>query len=570
MRRTGARLGTALLAALCCAAVVMAAEPASIVDAAQQGDRAAVESLLRKGVNVNTADGDGATALHYAAWRGDAALADALLAHGADVKATTTIGGYTPLDLAAQVGSGAVVKLLIQHGADVNAATKTGTTPLMLAAGAGDVASVEALLAAGARPNVAETEFGQTPLMFAVDRDRAPVVALLLKHGADPNASTKVVDLAAYSKNGINPDGRNLPALGRELDAQKAGKGKVRTAKGVPGVDRPYFQNELVGSRGGMTPLLFAVRDGYADIAKMLLDAGVNVNQLKGGDHSSALLVATVNGQFDLGKMLIDRGADVNLANDANVTPLFATINLQWHPRSYYPQPQAYLHQQINYLQYMKLLLDKGAKPNVRLKRGVWFFAFNSDQSSIDMTGATPFWRAAYGADVDAMKLLVQYGADPTLGTLKPPTRRFGPATAAAKADPSGMPEVPVGGPDVTPLLAASGEAYGWSFTANSHRVSPAGMLPAVKYLVDVLHADVNQRDADGNTPLHNAASRGDNEMIMYLVSKGADVTAMNRNGQSVADMANGPYQRTQPFPQTVALLRKLGAKIVHECVTCK
>ncbi|HEY7790518.1 MAG TPA: ankyrin repeat domain-containing protein [Vicinamibacterales bacterium] len=563
-------LSMALMAVACCAALAVADVPTSIVEAAQQGDRATVESLLGQGANVNATDGDGATALHYAAWRGDAALAETLLAHGANVHATTTLGGYTALDLAAQVGSGPIVALLIRHGANPNAATKTGTTPLMLAAGAGDVAGVEALLTAGADPNATETEFGQTPLMFAVDRDRLAVVQVLLKHGADRNAATTVTDLAAYSKDGVDPDGRNLPALGRELEAEQGGTARPKKAKpAVPGVDRPYFQNELVGSRGGMTPLLFAVRQGYADITKVLLDAGVDVNQLKGGDHSSALLVATVNGHFDLGKTLIARGADVNLANDANVTPLYATINLQWHPRSYYPQPQAYLHQQITYLDYMKLLLDKGARPNVRLTRGVWFFAFNSDQSSIDATGATPFWRAAYGADVDAMKLLIQYGADPTLGTLKPPTRRFG-AKGAAKADPSGLAEVPVGGPDVSPLLAATGEAYGWSFTANSHRYSPAGMLPAVKYLVEVLHADVNQRDADGNTPLHNAASRGDNEMIMYLVSKGADVAAMNRNGQSVADMANGPYQRTQPFPQTVALLRKLGARIVHECVTCK
>ena len=94
-------------------------------------------------------------------------------------------------------------------------------------------------------------------------------------------------------------------------------------------------------------------------------------------------------------------------------------------------------------------------------------------------------------------------------------------------------------------------------------------MLAAVKFLVDELHADVNARDADGNTALHNAAARGDNEMIQYLVSKGADVKAVNRSGQTTVDMANGPVQRTQPFPETIAILEKLGATNNHKCVSC-
>jgi len=126
-----------------------------------------------------------------------------------------------------------------------------------------------------------------------------------------------------------------------------------------------------------------------------------------------------------------------------------------------------------------------------------------------------------------------------------------------------------IGGPNITPLLAASGEGFGWSFTANHHRFAPAGMLPAVKYLVDELHADVNAPDAAGNTPLHNAASRGDNAMIEYLVSKGANVKAINRKGQTVADMANGPMQRIQPFPETLALLAKLGVRPRRPCVSC-
>jgi hypothetical protein len=141
--------------------------------------------------------------------------------------------------------------------------------------------------------------------------------------------------------------------------------------------------------------------------------------------------------------------------------------------------------------------------------------------------------------------------------------------TAAPPEDKSGLPKVPVGGPGVPPLLAASGQAYGSSFTANHHRYAPTGMLLAVKYLVEELHADVNVRDGEGNTALHNAAARGDNDMIRYLISKSANVKAVNRKGQSVADMANGPFQRTQPFPETIALLKKLGVELLSKCVSC-
>jgi hypothetical protein len=130
-------------------------------------------------------------------------------------------------------------------------------------------------------------------------------------------------------------------------------------------------------------------------------------------------------------------------------------------------------------------------------------------------------------------------------------------------------PPVPYGGPGAMPIHAASGLEYGEGFAGNAHRHAPDAWMASVKYLVEELGADVNARDNDGYTPLHHAAARGDNEMIKYLVSKGADVTAVARSGQTVADMANGPVQRVSPFPETVALLEKLGSKNNHKCVSC-
>jgi ankyrin repeat protein len=293
------------------------------------------------------------------------------------------------------------------------------------------------------------------------------------------------------------------------------------------------------------------------------------VNQVSAGDRTSAVLIATINGQYDLAKLLLDRGADPTIPAENGVTPLYAVLNCEWAQKANYPQPRAHLQQKLTYLDLMTAFLDKGADPNVRLKKKVWYAGYNSDLSGIDESGATPFWRAAYASDVPAMNLLVSRGADPTIPTMKPAGRRFAEGAREAPRDVSGLPPIPVGGPSVTALMAASGVGYAEGFAANSHRIHPAGWMPAVKYLVEEIGLDVNARDHDGNTALHHAASRGDNEMILYLLSKGADLKAINREGQNAADMANGPVQRTQPYPETLALLEKLGLKHNDRCVSC-
>jgi hypothetical protein len=231
-----------------------------------------------------------------------------------------------------------------------------------------------------------------------------------------------------------------------------------------------------------------------------------------------------VNGQFDLAAMLLTRGADPNLTGENGVAPLYAAINLMWAPRAGYPQPRAQVNQQLGYLEFMKKLLDAGADPNQRVNKKVWYTNYNFDQSGVDEVGATPFWRAAYGADVEAMKLLASYGADPSIPTMKPAERpETGDAGRRESRDVSRQAPIPYGGPGVPPLLAAAGVGYGEGFAGNSHRHAPGGMLAAVKYLIEELGADVNARDHEGNNAIHHAASRGDLEMIQYLVSKGAD-----------------------------------------------
>jgi len=543
---------------------------ASFVEAAMNGNRDAVRALLKDGVDVNTTQADGMTALHWAAQKGDVELAKVLLYASANLKATTRIGGYTPLLIASKNGDAAMIETLTQAGADVNATTMNGTTPLMLAAAAGKPAAVMALIDHGANVNAKEAVKGETALTFAAAFGRADVIRVLAAKGADVKVTTKAVDLTDFAKEeqerlaaerGQNGAGRG--------NAPGGGRGGAPQGPQVAGVNRQYNYTELVGFWGGLAPMHLAARQGEMESVKALIDAGADVNQPGAGDPVTPMLIATMNGHFDVAKYLLDKGADPNKAQINGVTPLYAALNCQWAAKALYPQPRAFEQQHTSYLDLMRALLDKGADPNARLTRKVWYAQYDFDQSGVDETGSTPFWRAAYASDVDAMKLMLEYGADPNITTMRSAGRvRVGDVTREV-VDVSPLPPVAVGGPGVTPLLAASGVGYGEGFAANHHRFAPGGMLAAVKYLVEELHADVNARDHDGNTAIHNAAARGDNEMIQYLVAHGADPKFVNREGKTTVDMANGPVQRISPFPDTIKLLEGMGVKNNHKCVSC-
>jgi ankyrin repeat protein len=549
-------------------AVGVAAAESLIADAAARGDREAVKALLKKAADVNAAQGDGMTALHWAAMNGDVELTDMLVYAGANVRATTRLGSYTPLYLASQHGHATVIQSLVKAGADVKAGTPNGTTPLMVAAASGDVESVRTLLDHGAEINGRDGVRWQTPVMYAAANNRAAVIELLASKGADLTLTSKVSDLANLSREGAGFGGNpQVPGGPRPVE----GAGAPARRAPTPGVDRNYSLNELIVAHGGLTPLLYAARQGFHESAAALLKAGADVNTASAGDGTPPLLMAIVNGHFDLAKTLIDHGADVRATSAQGVGPLYAVLNIEWAPKALYPQPQAHKQQKLGYLDLMQILIDKGADVNARVKMKVWYSGYSFDLSGVDEIGASVFWRAAYASDIAAMKLLVANGADPNVPTIKPAGRpRFGDMLESREVvDQSGLPPVPIGGPSVTPLHAAAGVGYGEGFGANSHRFAPTGMLAAVKYLVEELGADVNAADHEGNTALHHAAARGDNEMILYLVSKGANAKAVDREGRTTADMANGPVQRIQPFPETIALLEKLGAKNNHKCVSC-
>lgn len=593
------------------------ADESPVADAVMRGDSSRVRLLIKQGLDVNAAQPDGMTALHWASQRGDAAGAQMLMYAGARVDAVTRNGNYTPLHLAARNGRSTVVKALLSAGANVNAMTTTGAaSALHFAASNGDSATVTALLDKGASVDTREGAWGQTPLMWAASANRLAALDILIKRGANLEFASKIEDIAAKEKAeramlvqrgrrgaamkaadaapavaasggatagasagaGATPAGAVVPATKRVAVAVAAPSVKRDSATTLPlqtGFNsRGPSYGDLIGNKGGLTALLFAVRDGSDECVARLLEAGAKINHVSEGDHTSALLMATINGRFDMARMLLEKGADVKLQSDAGATPLYATINVQWAAKSLYPQPTAQLQQTTSYLDLIESVLKAGADVNVRLKKHLWFMSYNFDLLGVNTVGATPFWRAAYGTDVPAMKLLVKYGADITIPTIKPMGRlpgddSGGDDAAAGGKDPSGLAPIPDGGPGVYPIHAATGVGYGEGFAANAHRHAPDAWMASAKYLIEELKVDVNMRDHNGYNAVHHAAARGDNALITYLANKGGDIMAISRRGQTTADMANGPVQRIPPFVETVDFLVKMGAKNSDKCKSC-
>ena len=578
-----------------------------LADAAMRGDVEMVRSLLEAGADLDAPQGDGMTALHWAAERGDQEIAKLLISAGADMEAGTRIGGYTPLHLASKGGHAAVAAVLLEAGGDANALTgSSAATPLHLAAAAADgEAVVSLLLSQGADVNAREASAGQTPLMFAAGYNRAASIRTLLKGGADPAPTTEVINvlervavdrLAARRLKETISDFRGdeleeaeweptpgqvqaaIRAQWEVLNDSETPRPAAEGSSSRYGVDselvagRPEeersggIRETLVRYTGGLTALLHAAREGHVEAALSLLDAGADVNQVSASDGTSPLLMATLNGHFDLALLLIERGADPTLAASTDgATPLFAVLQTQWAPKSRYPQPRAQDLQKAEYSEVMEALLEAGADTDVRLKTHLWYWEYGRNRIGLDIKGATPFWRATIAQDVEAMRLLVAYGADPNIPTSLPPVNmREGRQQDGRLQDDSGLPRVTENQPGYYPIHVAAGGGY-VGLGAHMIRHVPDGFMSTVKYLVEEHGADVNIADFWGYTPVHYAAIRGDNELILYLVSKGADVTTKTRLGQTTADMARGGrggyFQRVE-FPETLELLQSLGSEL--------
>ena len=677
-----------MLVGIVCSAALLSASPSDspVADAAMRGDVEAVRTLVKSGADVNAPQGDGTTALHWAAENGDVPMAQMLIYAGANVHAVTRIGAYTPLHLASKVGQARAMAILLEAGSDLNAPTSSGgAMAIHLAAASGSADAVKVLIDHGADVDSREPVRGQTPLIFAASYNRLAVVRTLIESGAEVNLRTLMEDSASVSaadrgartrRNAVlaafrdRDEARKLGYSPAEIQAAvKAGRSKVPVVDTGPVEEEEIDMDEVrfgeTEGFGGLSALLHAVREGHEEIVHTLLDAGADIEEIGTGEKLNPVLLAIINGHFDLAMSLLERGADPSYASNSGDTALYAVLDSHWAAKSNgRPRQRESEQDETTYLGMMEWLLEKGVDPNVRLKSPPPYEA--RGYLSVNVSGATPFWRAAYATDVAAMRLLVAYGADPTISTLANSGRGRGggrtnrtrgargtnpnqPQAQAAtqrggrrggqaqgqrgnlaqalaargggnrtigrrRGQPARRPDVqqqpprqqpPVrverpelqtvgirgagaggrggrggagfggrgGGqttpsdtppeerPGVLPIHAASGVGYGQGFAANSHRHIPDGWLPAIRYLVEELGADVTAKDLNGYTAMHHSAARGDNEVIMYLIDQGADVTALSGRGQTTADMANQPTSRLQIFPETIALLESMGSR---------
>jgi uncharacterized protein len=455
----------------------------------------AAGSLFAAGARV--VDPDGTTPLHWAARQDDLKTADALIRAGADVNAANRYG-VTPINLAATNGSAAMIRKLLDAGVDPNSANPGGETALMTAARIGKIDAVTLLLDRGANVNAKDTVHGQTALMWAVLENHADVVQLLLSRGADINAHTNVT----------STKGEYVPARA----AAASGNGIIR-------------QRALPTPNGGVTPLLFAIRDGNVDMMRLLLDRGARIDE-SSGNRTTPLIIALLNGQVAMATELLNRGADPNAADDYHRAALFAAIDLRnFNHEKYGDLPT----DGRDPLDLIKALLKKGANPNLQTDTIPVHGLMQFDASWVNFDGETPFVRAALSGDIEVMRLLLENGADPNIATTQ----------------------------GSTALMAASG--INW-IPGQTYTRSETDYVEAVKLCLE-RGAPVNASNSLGLTAMHGAANRGWISIMQILADHGAKIDAKDKEGRTPMVFAQGIFLAVRPpvaKPEAMALLKKL------------
>lgn len=473
------------------------AAEAHLADAVMNGDKSATHSLLNDSANINAPQPDGTTALHWAVRHDDLSTAEALIKAGADVK-TVNRYGITAMALAAMNGSVAMLRILLDAGADPNTANPGGETPLMTAARTGNMDPVTLLLGHGANVNAKDTVHEQTALMWAVLENHPGMVKLLLRWGADINAHTRVT----------MPKGEYVPARA----GGASGTGIIR-------------QRALPTPDGGMTPLLFAVRDGNTQMVRLLLDSGADLSR-SSGNHTTPLLIALLNGQVGLASELLARGANPNAEDDYHRGALFAAIDLRnFNHEKYGDLPT----DGRDPMDLIKELLEKGANPNLRTDTVPVHGLMQFDGSWVNFDGQTPFVRAALSGDIEVMRLLLAHGADPNIATTQ----------------------------GTTALMAASG--INW-IPGQTYSHSEAEYVEAVKLCLE-RGADVNASNSLELRAIHGAANRGWESIIQILADHGAKLDVKDIAGRTPMIFAQGIFLAIRPpeaKPKAIALLKKL------------
>lgn len=486
-----------------------AGEASALVEAVRAVDHARVKSLLSDGADANARSPAGASALHWASQYRRPAILNTLLEAGADPNVATDTG-VTPLELAITQRDTRAVRLLLKAGADPQARRLSGETMLMLAAQTGSTDITGALLASGAAVDTRDPHYGQTALMFAARAGHPAITTLLLEQGADPDAATDIGETPAW----IGPN--SVPGFG-------FGEGIIRG-----GVPKDRGRREPIP--GGMTPLLYAARHGHVEVARVLLDHGASIEKAEANDIFP-LLMAISNDQVPMARLLLKAGARVNGQDWYGRSPLWEAVNV----RNLYVHNARFENyvDRKPYLPLIQALLEAGAEVNARTQETPPFrhhlLEITGSLEWVDFTGQTPFLTAALAGDMSLMKLLLEHGADPHIDTYE----------------------------GTTPLMAAAG--VNW-VVAQTWTEGPEQLLAAVKLCYE-LGIDVNQANSMGLTAIHGAANRGSDEIIEFLVSKGARLDVRDEVGRTPLDWAKGVFLAThpaEPKPETIALISRL------------
>ena len=461
-------------------------------------------------------EADGTTALHRAVYAGDLPQAQQLIAAGADVRAVNRFGANA-MQLAAVRGDAALLRALLKAGADVDSTTAEGQTALMAVARTGNVEAAQVLLKAGASLHARENWGGQTALMWAAAQSQPEMVRLLVSQGARVNERSAVRDWQ-----------RRVTAEGRPKDMY----------------------------RGGLTPLLFAAREGCMPCIDVLLKARADIN-LADPDGTTPLIMALLNVHWDTALYLIERGADVQQWDRYGQTPLYVAVDLNTLPigrRVELPADDVNTGEDV-----VHVLLQRGANANAQLKLRPRYRNIPNDRymDPLIVWGTTPLLRAAKAGDVPVLKLLLQHGALANLANAQ----------------------------GVTPLMAAVGDGHIHDPTRGRFRTEEdalqcydllraAGADADARTLLGYADADLKIITAANRTAVHAAASRGWNTVVKRLVADGAKLDVIDSNGLSAIDYALGRFRKEfnakQPeqYTDTVALLRQLGASAENPTAT--
>jgi uncharacterized protein len=503
-------LAMVLVASL--AATASAQTDARLAEAAMKRDMAAVRALVEQKVDVNAPGKDGTPALHWVIRVDDLETAKLLLRAGADAKRADRYG-VTPLSLACSNGNTAMMGLLLDAGADVNAVDPAGETMLMTAARVGVVDAVKLLLDRGAVVDAKDPEFQQTALMVAVRENRPAVVKLLIERHADVNSQIRTGRPPAF----VLPN--SVPGFGHGIGIVRGGLPERGSRYLIP---------------GALTPLLYAARDGRLESARMLVAAGANV-EAKDANEITPLLMAITNNHMDVARFLIERGAQINVVDWYGRTPLWAAVETR-NMDVDNGEPFENGVDRAPVLEVIRILLNKGADPNTRTRETPpirrQMLRVTGSLAWVDFTGQTPFLTASLAGDVDVMRLLLDYGADPYVPTFE----------------------------GTTPLMAAAG--INW-VVDQTYDEGPKALLEAVKMCYE-LGMDVNAVNSMGLTAVHGAANRGSDDIIQFLVDKGARLDVKDKEGRTPLTWAEGVFLATHPAkpkPSSIALIKKLTGK---------